>query len=326
MLNPKKLYIKNLVCYEGKDSLKTTFINLLNEYIDVSIVPVNLIQSQFNGYMDNPICVYEELPASIKEARTVMEQIKAMTSTRKISLHKKGENSRTIENYCNIIINTNHKEVGGLFDNQNDSEMFKRFYIIAKQPIERSLINEFFQISEDEKNIAACFELVKQLKPLALDEINDTRTQEEYYSFVRNTQNNKQCLRKDEMDRTIRYEDKKKRYWLKIGELTKLLKQYGLPVSKESERQQLIKLKIIKDGGNSNFQIVDLERYYIRYHDMETPSEQNEMYEHLEKYFDYKVENRILPNLEEDETEQNNTFPNIVTDSSSSSSSSSDEL
>lgn len=307
LLNPKKLYIKNFVCYEGKDSLKTSFINMVGEYITVGIVPVNLIHSQFNGYMNNAICVYEELPASIKESRTVIEQLKAMTSTRKISLHEKGKDSETIDNYCNIIINTNHKEVGGLFDNQTDAEMFKRFYIIKKRPIDKALINEFWDIINDNANIAACFELIKQLKPLSTDDINNTLTQEEYYSFVRNTQNNKQCLDIYEIDRTIN-KDNKSSCWLKSTVLIRLLKENELPASKESERQQLEKLGIIQVYPNSHFRIVDIEKYYMRYYEADTPDETDKLRQHLKKTYNI------------------NTFPDIATDSSSSSSSSSDEL
>lgn len=307
LLNPKKLYIKNFVCYEGKDSLKTSFINMVGEYITVGIVPVNLIHSQFNGYMNNSICVYEELPASIKESRTVIEQLKAMTSTRKISLHEKGKDSETIDNYCNIIINTNHKEVGGLFDNQTDAEMFKRFYIIKKRPIDKALINEFWDIINDNANIAACFELIKQLKPLTTDDINNTLTQEEYYSFVRNTQNNKQCLDIYEIDRTIN-KDNKGSCWLKSTVLIRLLKENELPASKESERQQLEKLGIIQVYPNSHFRIVDIEKYYMRYYEADTPDETDKLREHLKNTYNI------------------NTFPDIATDSSSSSISSSDEL
>lgn len=307
LLNPKKLYIKNFVCYEGKDSLKTSFINMVGEYITVGIVPVNLIHSQFNGYMNNSICVYEELPASIKESRTVIEQLKAMTSTRKISLHEKGKDSETIDNYCNIIINTNHKEVGGLFDNQTDAEMFKRFYIIKKRPIDKALINEFWDIINDNANIAACFELIKQLKPLSTDDINNTLTQEEYYSFVRNTQNNKQCLDICEIDRTIN-KDNKGSCWLKSTVLIRLLKENELPASKESERQQLEKMGIIQVYPNSHFRIVDIEKYYMRYYEADTPDETDKLRQHLKNTYNI------------------NTFPDIATDSSSSSSSSSDEL
>lgn len=307
LLNPKKLYIKNFVCYEGKDSLKTSFINMVGEYITVGIVPVNLIHSQFNGYMNNSVCVYEELPASIKESRTVIEQLKAMTSTRKISLHEKGKDSETIDNYCNIIINTNHKEVGGLFDNQTDAEMFKRFYIIKKRPIDKVLINEFWDIIGDNANIAACFEIVKQLKPLSNDDINNTLTQEEYYSFVRNTQNNKQCMNEYEIDRTIN-KDNKGRCWLKSTVLIRLLKENEIPASKESERQQLEKLGIIQVYPNSHFLIVDIEKYYMRYYEADTPDETDKLREHLKKTYNIK------------------TFPEIATDSSSSADESSDTL
>lgn len=293
LLNPKNLYIKNFVCYEGRDSLKTAFINMLSDYVGVGIVPVNLIHSQFNGFMANPICVYEELPASIKESRTVMEQLKAMTSTKNISLHVKGKDSETRKNYCNIIINTNHKEVGGLFDNQAENEMFKRFYIIEKQTIDRQLINEFFEITDNIANVAACFEIVKQLTPLSIDDINDTRTQENYYSFVRNTQNNKQCLTIGDIDRTITKDDEG-RVWLRITELNKALKYYEITTSKEAERQQLEKAGIIKTYKNGRFQILDLKKYFTRYYKDETPDDTKELNEHLACY-GVNIENEAIP-------------------------------
>ena len=299
LLNPKKLYIKNFVCYEGRDSLKTTFINMLSEYISVGIVPVNLIHSQFNGYMDNSICVYEELPASIKESRTVIEQLKAMTSTRKISLHIKGRDSETIENYCNIIINTNHKEVGGLFDNQADCEMFKRFYIIEKTPIERSLINEFFTLCNDTANIAACFEIIKQLKPLTTDDINNTTTQEDYYAFVRNTQNNKQCLDRFQIENTIS-KGHNNCYYVLQRELHRYLTNNGIITSNESERQQLLKLNIIQyDPKDRKARIQNIEKYFLHYVVNDTPDEEAKMYKTLRDKYGVKLSDDKIAIIEE---------------------------
>ena len=185
--------------------------------------------------------------------------------------------------------------------------MFKRFYIIKKRPIDKALINEFWDIINDNANIAACFELIKQLKPLTTDDINNTLTQEEYYSFVRNTQNNKQCLDIYEIDRTIN-KDNKGSCWLKSTVLIRLLKENELPASKESERQQLEKLGIIQVYPNSHFRIVDIEKYYMRYYEADTPDETDKLREHLKNTYNI------------------NTFPDIATDSSSSSISSSDEL
>ena len=300
---PDDLYLKNIVCYKGKDSLKTGFLNILSDYIDIGNITSRLLDNDFNGLFKNPISFIDEIKAKVDNCGNIREFLKSITSTTRFTLHEKNKNATTIDNCTNIVICTNYKECGGLFDNQVSGEMFKRFYIIKKQTIERKYLDIFGELSKNRANIKAMVEYIKNLKPLPKEEIFNEETQKDYYNFVKNSNLNKRCLDIRTIDNSIRT-DSKNQKWVNLSNLIKSLKSEGIITSIETERQLLEQNNIIKVYKDRKVKIIDLVHFFKCYLTVETMDTYKDLQEFLKNQYDEDYE--VSDDEDEDEEQKNN--------------------
>ena len=296
---PDDLYLKNIVCYDGKDSLKTGFLNILSDYIDIGNITSRLLDNDFNGLFKNPISFIDEIKAKVDNCGNIREFLKSITSTTRFTLHEKNKNATTIDNSTNIVICTNYKECGGLFDNQVNGEMFKRFYIIKKQTIERKYLEKFGELSKNRANIKAMVEYIKNLKPLPKEEIFNEETQIDYYKFVKNSNLNKRCLDIRTIDNSIRT-DSKNQKWANLSSLIKSLKSEGIITSIETERQLLEQNNIIKVYKDRKVKIIDLVHFFKFYLEIVT----GDTYKDLQEFLKNQYEEVYEVSDDEDEDEE----------------------
>lgn len=280
--NPSYMYPINFANYGGKDSLKTTFINIIKKYHDVSILNPNKIISIFNTEFLSSIVMIDELPIRVQDNQKAIENIKIHTLGDSFEVEAKGKDKKCVKNRSNIVINTNHKEIGGLFDYQEDGEMFKRFYVIEKQTITKPHINEFIKLMKDEANTKALIERIKTLTPLTDEQRDNRETQQEYYNFVKNNKNKRNVLSLSKIDDTIRT-DKNGKKWVKTTELIYFLKINNVITSAQTERQLLEKEDIIKTYSNRTCYIKDINKYYETYYLIECDDDTEYLNEHLKK-------------------------------------------
>lgn len=136
----------------AKDSLKTYFNDLLEDYFKLKSVDVNNLNKPLNGsYFASDILVIEELPKHLKDVDNLINVIKMYSSKLNLTIEEKGEKPRNIYNSNDIIINTNHT-VKAMFKNKNDCEaLLKRFRILTRKSLpmaDKDLNNTLDQIKE----------------------------------------------------------------------------------------------------------------------------------------------------------------------------------
>lgn len=121
----------------AKDSLKTYFNDLLEDYVRFKSADVVNVNKGLNGsYFINDVLVIEELPQHLKDIENLINVIKMYTSKRNLTVEEKGEKPRNIPNCNDIIINTNHT-VKAMFKNKNDCEaLLKRFRILIRKSLD----------------------------------------------------------------------------------------------------------------------------------------------------------------------------------------------
>ncbi len=136
----------------AKDSLKTYFNDLLEDYFKLKSVDVNNLNKPLNGsYFASDILVIEELPKHLKDVDNLINVIKMYSSKLNLTIEEKGEKPRNIYNSNDIIINTNHT-VKAMFKNKNDCEaLLKRFRILTRKSLpmsDKDLNNTLDQIKQ----------------------------------------------------------------------------------------------------------------------------------------------------------------------------------
>lgn len=136
----------------AKDSLKTYFNDLLEDYVRFKSADVVNINKGLNGsYFAYDVLVIEELPPRLKEVDNLINVIKMYSSKLNLTIEEKGEKPRNINNCNDIIINTNHT-VKAMFKNKNDCDaLLKRFRILTRKSLDMSdknLINVLDQIKQ----------------------------------------------------------------------------------------------------------------------------------------------------------------------------------
>lgn len=123
----------------AKDSLKTYFNDILEDYFIHKSVDVNNLNKPLNGsYFNSDILVIEELPKHVKDIDNLINVIKMYTSKANLTIEEKGEKPRNICNCCDIIMNSNHT-VEAMFKNKNDCDaLLKRFRILTRKSLDMS--------------------------------------------------------------------------------------------------------------------------------------------------------------------------------------------
>ena len=131
------------------NSLKTYFNDLLNDYLNIVSADVNNINKALNGgYFIGDLCIIEETPRHIKDINNLINVLKMYSSKEYLTLELKGCNPITVENKCDIIINSNHT-LANLFNNKLDCEaLLKRFKIIQRKSLKSEYFNKGHELNE----------------------------------------------------------------------------------------------------------------------------------------------------------------------------------
>lgn len=280
--NIKKSYGINFLFVGDQDSLKTTFMDIIDEFIDVKRGNANEMGDKFNAVFESDIVLFEEMATTIKNITPTVEFLKSQTCSKKINLQKKCHDIKTIKNYSNIVINTNHYNLGGLFDYQEKHEMFKRFYIIKRIEATRETINKLYTLIGNEKYLNAFIYILKHKEPLTAEEWKNRDTQEYYYNFVKDKNSKRRVLSLYEIDTTIRRDKVKGTLWAKLSKLSNCLSKNNLTINGQTERQQLETEGIIKYYKKSETCLIkDITRYYKRYYEPDTNDDDKEINDHI---------------------------------------------
>ena len=213
--NPYIVLPRNIVCLLGTGSFKTTFIDSFGDFLKVSKINYsNDITSSFNEWIDSSIVVIDEVPQSAKDVEKLQNDIKTMSGAKTIKINRKFEHEAMIETSANFIINSNYLNCGGMFSNQTQGEMFRRFRVIKKQIINSEQSEILFNNLNDKNILYNMVEYIKkEFKPMTIKEFKEvSEYEEEYMQTVKNTQDNKRVLNKDIIKECV---DKKNRLRLK---------------------------------------------------------------------------------------------------------------
>lgn len=137
LLHPDRMPNMGIIQYGPRNSCKTRISESLNCIIKYHTMNYKDLLSQFTGYVGNDIVCIEELPKSTKDTNEVINKLKAITKTDTVKLEKKGQDAASIKPTYLMIINTNYRSLGGMFDKAVDLEpLLKRFRLIQRQPID----------------------------------------------------------------------------------------------------------------------------------------------------------------------------------------------
>lgn len=308
LLNEESIYKHNFILWGDKNSLKTSFIDTLSDFIEVHKLEPSKINAQFNTEFKASIILIDELPANMKERTKVIETLKRNTSTTKIEIERKGYDKEIINNKSNIIINTNHKEIGGLFDYQENGEMFKRFYIIETKEIQQDLIKEYVEYLQDPAKVKAFIELLKNLPPLTNEELNNTETQQQYYNYVKDNTDNRRVLTAEALSLCVRKKDKN--YFLKMLYFIKTLKNNDIITSKEKERQLLQDKNLINyDDKKGMYIIQDIYKFYKFYYSID--EDEDCLKKFLKSEYNYIVKEQQQEDNDKEQQQEDNDKEDI---------------
>lgn len=257
--NPYKVLPRNIVCLLGTGSFKTTFIDSFGDFLKVSKINYsNDIKSTFNEWIESSIVVVDEVPQSAKDVEKLQNDIKDKTGgAKKIKVNRKFEHERMKKTRANFIINSNYLNCGGLFSNQTQGEMFRRFRIIKKQIINQDKAEILFNNLNDKHILYNIFEYIKnEFKPMTLKEFQEVSEYEkEYMQTVKNTQDNKRVLDKVIIEECV---DKQSRLRLKY--LVDSLRARSYNTTMTSEKMFLIQAEVVNVSGK-NLKITDYKKF-----------------------------------------------------------------
>lgn len=272
--NPYKVLPRNIVCLLGTGSFKTTFIDSFGDFLKVSKINYsNDITSNFNEWIDSSIVVIDEVPQSAKDVERLQNDIKDKTGGgKKVKLNRKYEHDAMIEDSANFIINSNYLNCGGLFSNQTQGEMFRRFRVIKKQIMNQDETEILYNNLNDKNILYNMVEYIKkEFKPMTVKEFKEVSEYEtEYRQTVKNTQDNKRVLDKVIIKECV---DKLKRLRLKY--LVDMLKCRNYITTMTNEKMALLQAEVCKISGK-NLIITDYEKFEEIYLNDEFDNENEE--------------------------------------------------
>ena len=269
--HPNVALPRSIVQLEGSGSFKTNFIKAFNKFITIAAVDFeNDLTNQFNEFMMSQLVVIDEVKAQGgKKQQMIQNTIKQMTSDSSTKIRVKYErNGRDIKLITNLIINSNYKSCGGLFDNQSkDGEMFRRFKLIQKKQIEPYKAEQLYNMLNDNRVIYALYNiLINEYKDMTFNEFNIKNNFElEYYNYVKDKAYNKAVLTKNEIDYCISQYGNNK--LLSIQRLVQQLKRYDVICGASDEKQHLIDESVIEYKQKRNY-IIDYNKLIDLYIDV----------------------------------------------------------
>ena len=260
--NPYTVLPRNIVCLLGTGSFKTTFIDSFGDFLKVSKINYsNDITNNFNEWIDSSIVVIDEVPQNAKDVEKLQNDIKTMSGAKTVKINRKFEHEAMIENSANFIINSNYLNCGGLFSNQTQGEMFRRFRVIKKQIINQDNAEILFNNLNDKYILYNLFEYIKnEFKPMNIKEFKEVSEFEtEYMQTVKNTEDNKRVLSKDSIELCV---DKKKQ--LRLNYLVKSLRDRSYITTMTNEKMFLIQSEVVKISGK-HLIITDFDKFKSLY-------------------------------------------------------------
>lgn len=256
--NPYKVLPRNIVCLLGTGSFKTTFIDSFGDFLKVSKINYsNAITSDFNEWIDSSLVVIDEVPQSAKDVEKLQNNVKSDSGAKNVQLRRKYEHNAMIDNSANYIINSNYLNCGGLFSNQTQGEMFRRFRVIKKQIINQDKAEVLFNNLNDKNILYNLYEYIKkEFKQMTLKEYEEVSEYEkEYKQTVKNTQDNKRVLDKVIIEECV---DKKKQLRLKY--LVDMLRNRNYITTMTNEKTALLQAEVVKPSG-THLIITDYEKF-----------------------------------------------------------------
>ena len=271
--DPYTVLPRNIVCLLGTGSFKTTFIDSLCDFVKVSKINyTNDITSAFNEWIDSSIVVVDEVPQSAKDVEKLQNDIKTMSGAKTIKINRKFEHEAMIENSANFIINSNYLNCGGMFSNQTQGEMFRRFRVIKKQIIKAEDTEILFNNLNDKNILYNMVEYIKkEFKPMTIKEFKEvSEYEEEYMQTVKNSEDNKRVLDKNIIESCV---DKYKHLRLKY--LVDYLRAQSYMTTMTNEKMFLIQSEVCKISGK-HLTITDFEKFKEIYLNDESEEENEE--------------------------------------------------
>ena len=271
---PYTVLPRNIVCLLGTGSFKSTFIESIKDFIKVSKINYsNDITSSFNEWIDSSIVVIDEVPQSAKDVERLQNDIKTMSGAKTVKINRKFEHEAMIDNCANFIINSNYLNCGGMFSNQTQGEMFRRFRVIKKQIINQDEADILYNNLNDKHILYNIFEYIKnEFKPMTVKEFQEvSEYEEEYMQTVKNTNDNKHVLDRDTIEMCV---DKKKR--LSIKYLVDMLKNRSYNTTIASEKMFLIQSEVCKIDSARHLIITDYDKFVSIYLNDEFEDENEE--------------------------------------------------
>lgn len=271
--DPYTVLPRNIVCLLGTGSFKSTFIESIKDFIKVSKINYsNDITSSFNEWIDSSIVVIDEVPQSAKDVERLQNDIKTMSGAKTVKINRKFEHEAMIDNCANFIINSNYLNCGGMFSNQTQGEMFRRFRVIKKQIINQDDADILYNNLNDKHILYNIYEYIKnEFKPMNGKEFQEVSEYEkEYMQTVKNTNDNKHVLDRDTIEMCV---DKKKQ--LRIKYLVDMLKYKNYNTTITSEKMALMQADVVKLSGK-HLIITDYEKFKEMYINDEFEDENEE--------------------------------------------------
>ena len=261
--DPYTVLPRNIVCLLGTGSFKTTFIDSLCDFVKVSKINYsNDISNTFNEWIDSSIVVIDEVPQNAKDVEKLQNDIKTMSGSKAVKINRKFEHEAMIENSANFVINSNYLNCGGLFSNQTQGEMFRRFRIIKKQIIKAEDSEKLFNNLNDKNVLFNMVEYIKNtFKPMNINEFREVSEFEtEYMQTVKNTEDNKRVLNKYVVDNCV---DKQNR--LRLNYLVKSLRDRSYITTMTAEKMFLIQSEVCKIDNSRHIKITDFDKFKSLY-------------------------------------------------------------
>ena len=261
--NPYTVLPRNIVCLLGTGSFKTTFIDSFCDFVKVSKINYsNDISNTFNEWIDSSIVVIDEVPQNAKDVEKLQNDIKTMSGAKAVKINRKFEHEAMIENSANFVINSNYLNCGGLFSNQTQGEMFRRFRVIKKQIIKAEDAEILFNNLNDKYILYNMVEYIKnEFKPMNIKEFKEVSEFEtEYMQTVKNTEDNKRVLSKDSIELCV---DKQNR--LRLNYLVKSLRDRSYITTMTAEKMFLIQSEVCKIDNSRHIKITDFDKFKSLY-------------------------------------------------------------
>lgn len=256
--NPDYVIKKNIVCVNGTSSFKSRFVGAFTDFMKITNIDYAETASSFNEWSNSAIVVIDEIPSKAKECADFQNRIKRMTGSDYVKINRKFEHENTIKACTNYIINSNYPECGGLFNNQKQNEMFRRFRVINKKTINKDDGNILCDNLEDKYILYNLYNYIKtEFKPMTVKEIQDeSEFEKEYITKIKNTDDNKKILPRCVLNECV---DDRKR--LKIKKLVDYLKDGNYTTTIAAEKSYLLFNDICKVNSDRNLSIVDMDKF-----------------------------------------------------------------